>query len=91
MADLPEIYGAGIALHPDQFPRIVGVEIYKQSSMPVISAVSFSYEIKKKPIVITDRGFGTLIRDNKKLAITDIGQCINLNQGNVNNMFYQII
>lgn len=91
MADLPEIYGTGITLHPDQFPRIVGVEIYKQSSMPVVSGLAFSYEIKKKPIVITDRGFGALIHDNKRLAMTDLGQCVNLNQGNPNNMFYQII
>jgi hypothetical protein len=91
MADLPEIYGAGITLHPDQFPRIAGVSIEKQLSMPIISGLAFGYERRKKHIVITDRGFATLVHDNKKLAMTDLGQCVNLNPNNPNNLIYQVI
>lgn len=91
MADLPEIYGVDVTIHPNQFPRIAGISIQKQSSMPVISAVSIRFEKLKKPIAITDRGFAGIVSDARKIAQTDEGLAVNLNPNNPKNVFYQLI
>ena len=91
MADLPEIYGVGVTIHPNEFPRISGIEIYKQSSMPVLSGLAFGYERRKKAIVMTNRGYANVLHDSKKIALTDIGHAVNLNQNNPNNLIYQLI
>jgi hypothetical protein len=86
-----EIYGVGITNNPDQFPRLAGVSIEKQSSMPVLSGLAFGYERRKKAIVMTNRGYANVIHDSKKIALTDIGHAVNLNQNNPNNLIYQLI
>ena len=86
-----EIYGIGVTLHPEQFPRVTGVEIYMQPLMPIISGVGITFERKKKPIIMTDRGALLLYTDSKTIATTEKGMALNLNQNNPNNLIYQTI
>lgn len=81
-----EIQGIGIKFQPD-YPIISGVSIEKQGSYPLINGVGIEMARNKKYQVFVDGVFSLLHMDGK-VATTDKGLAVNLNQSNKFNLFY---